>query len=98
VHFRPTYGPRLDDNVRSREALQIHGIGAALSLIPNEILGRFHDDPKRYSIRELAEFADRGLVIAVTPPADEPGQATARPHPDVMFVLRLTETPDPATG
>jgi hypothetical protein len=63
----------LDDNARTRDPLQAHGLGWALSLIPHEILGPFHDDPKRYSIRELTELTDRGLVVAVTPCADEPG-------------------------
>jgi hypothetical protein len=83
---------RLDDNVRTREALQAHGIGAPLSLIPNEILGQFHDDPRTRRARRPRPGRRRH------PCADEPGQATTRPHPDLMFALRLTETPDPAAG
>lgn len=84
---------RVDAAVRTRAPLRASELGPALSLIPNEILRRFRDEPKRYATDALTGLAERGLVVAVTPCADNPDQATARPHPDLMFGLRLVATP-----
>jgi hypothetical protein len=91
----PSVRARAEDSVRTSQPLQAHQISLALSLIPNEILAPFQDRRKPHPVGFLADLADRGLAVAVTPCAGDPGQATARPHPDLMFALRLTGTPHP---
>ncbi|MGH3275620.1 MAG: hypothetical protein ACRDNZ_15015 [Streptosporangiaceae bacterium] len=86
---------RAEDSARTSQPLQAHEIGMALSLIPNEILAPFQNRPKSHPASSLTDLADRGLAVAITPCADNPEQATARPHPDLMFALRLTGTPHP---
>jgi hypothetical protein len=91
----PGVRTRVEDSVRTSQPLQAHEIGLALSLIPDEILAPFQDRPKPHPADCLTDLADRGLAVAVTPCADNPELATARPHPDLMFALRLTGTPHP---
>jgi hypothetical protein len=97
----PGVRTRVEDSVRASQPLQAHEVGLALSLIPDEVLAPFQDQPKCHPASFLTDLADRGLAVAVTPCADDPEQATARPHPDLMFALRLASTPhpcDPAQG
>lgn len=86
---------RAEDSVRISQPVQAHEISLALSLIPDEILAPFQDQPRSHPAGLLSELAKRGLAAAVTPCVGDPEQATARPHPDLMFALRLTGTPDP---
>jgi hypothetical protein len=85
----------MEDSVRASQPPQAHEISLALSLIPVEILAPFHNRRKPHPAGFLTDLADRGLAVAVTPCADNPEQATARPHPDLMFALRITGTPHP---
>ena len=91
----PDVRTRVEGSVRTSQPLHAYEISMALSLIPNEILAPFQDQPKPHPADLLTDLADRGLAVAVTPCADDPEQATARPHPDLMFALRLTGTPHP---
>lgn len=85
---------RVEDSVWTSQPLQAHEISWALALIPGEILAPFQDQPRPHPADILADLAGRGLAAAITPCPGNPGQATARPHPDLMFALRLTGTPD----
>jgi len=76
----PSVRTRVEDSARASQPLQAHEIGLALSLIPDEILAPFQNQPKPHPASFFTDLADRGLAVAVTPCADDPGQATARPH------------------
>jgi hypothetical protein len=91
----PHVRTRVEDSVRISQPLHAYEISMALSLIPDEILAPFQEQPKLHPADILTDLADRGLAVAVAPCADNPEQATARPHPDLMFALRLTGTPHP---
>ncbi len=93
--LHPSVRTRVEDSARASQPLQAHEISLALSLIPDEILAPFQNRRKPHPAGFLTDLADRGLAVAVTPCADDPEQATARPHPDLMFALRLTGTPHP---
>jgi hypothetical protein len=86
----------VEDSVRASQPLQAHEVGLTLSLILDEILAPFQGQPKCHPASFLIGLADRGLAVAVTLCADDPEQATARPHPDLMFALRLNGTPHPS--
>jgi hypothetical protein len=64
-----------------------------LALVHERLLGPFGDHRRARPADLLAAYAGRGLATAVTPQLGNPDQAVARPHPDVLFALRLTDTP-----
>ncbi|MGC5020339.1 hypothetical protein [Micromonospora sp. DT47] len=58
----------------------------------SRLLRPFGDQRRDGPVDLLTAHADRGLATDVVPDVEQPHRATARPHPDLLFALRLSET------
>jgi hypothetical protein len=84
---------RFADSERLRAPLTGHEAHELLRLVHEHLLLPFGDQHGHGRVDVLTENAQRGLVTDVTLDPHHPLRATARPHPDVLFALRLVETP-----
>ncbi|MET7970524.1 hypothetical protein [Micromonospora sp. NPDC005305] len=73
--------------------LTSHEAHELLRLVHEHVLRPFGDQHGNGPIDLLLEHADRGLVTDVLADVDSGHRASARPHPDMLFALLLTETP-----
>ena len=89
---------RFAHSQRQLASLTGHEAHEVLRLVHENVPRPFGDQHGNGPIDLLVEHADRGLVTDVVPDVEQPHRATARPHPDVLFALRLTDVPaaDPA--
>ncbi|MEU7925075.1 hypothetical protein [Micromonospora sp. NPDC049107] len=84
---------RFTDSQRLLAPLTGHEAHEVLRLVHEHVLRPFGDQHGNGPADLLSALADRDLVTDVVPDVDQPHRVTARPHPDVLLALRLTETP-----
>lgn len=82
------------DSERTRAPLAAYQAGRALALVHEHLLAPVGEPRQPAPAGVLAELAECRLATDVVP-ADDPEQATARPHQDFLFALGLADAPQP---
>jgi hypothetical protein len=83
---------RLEAARHQRTPLTADEASTLVLLAHHELLAPVAGLREPRSLYRLKDLASRGLIVDLTPTSDG-DQATARPHPDLMFALRLTGPP-----